>query len=155
MPLFVLLDPMAIFNGFFSVFFSEPTLAGTISLLGFPVLLAAHLLFPGVWCAKLCPLGGLQVEFYQIKKQVLRIKNKGQNPKPVAPFGRRLFLASGLGIVAGLALPQMLWTKTKNYFKPPGAVPGGLFDALCIRCGNCIKSCNGHWFIKIKSCIRK
>ncbi|HBL74112.1 MAG: hypothetical protein A2W90_22600 [Bacteroidetes bacterium GWF2_42_66] len=140
-PLFILLDPMSVFNGFFAVFSGEMTIAAIISLLGLPILLAAHLFFPGIWCAKLCPLGGLQDEVVQLKKLINRNRIIESEPRQKADSGRRLFFASGLGLVAGLLLPRFLQSEKRNYICPPGSVPASIFDKLCLRCGNCIKAC--------------
>ena len=61
-PLFILLDPISVFNGFFMIFSGELTIPVVLSLLGLPLLLAINIPFPGIWCTKLCPLGGLQDE---------------------------------------------------------------------------------------------
>ena len=136
MPLFILLDPMSLFNGFFTVFSREEiTIPAVISLLGLPFLLAIHLFFPGIWCTRICPLGGLQDEAIHVKKllrKIQRKRNRLENGN-----GRRLFIASGLGMI----VPRFLLPGEEAYIRPPGSIPESLFNRLCLRCGSCIKAC--------------
>ncbi len=141
-PLFVLLDPVSIFNGFFVVFSQKVTFPVILSFSGLPILLAVHLIFPRIWCSRLCPLGGLQDEITAVKRILFRKLSPaepGKRPEHIAE--RRLFLSSGAGLVAGLLFPSFVKQKEKKYLKPPGALDDELFSILCVRCGNCIKSC--------------
>ncbi|MCK3682880.1 4Fe-4S binding protein [Maribellus sp. YY47] len=140
-PVFAVLDPTAIFNGFFGAFSHSSSLVVIISLAGFPVLLLIHLFVPGIWCTKLCPLGGLQDEVYRIKEFMVTQMKGDRKTASVSFGGRRLFLASGFGLVSGLFIPKLLKGETKPYFRPPGSVPKKYFDFLCVRCGSCIKTC--------------
>ena len=71
-PLFILLDPLAIFNGFFAAFTREVNFATVLSLSGLPLLFAAQLFLPGMWCGKLCPLGALFDEAANLKTRILK-----------------------------------------------------------------------------------
>lgn len=141
LPLFMLLDPMAIFNSFFAIFTKELSLPGLLTFLGLPVVLALNLVFPGIWCSKLCPLGGLQDEITAVKNLSRLLETKEKGKRTVFTTGRRLFLVSGAGVIGGLLLPSFLKPGKKNYLKPPGSLPADNFNTLCLRCGNCIKSC--------------
>lgn len=143
-PALALLDPMSVFHGFFSAFSENATIPVFLSLLGLPLLLVVHLFFPGIWCSRLCPLGGLQDEVHQIRKLFSRKRERVELKTGVVETGRRAFLFSGLGIAAGLTLPGFVKAGEKSYIRPPGAVPEKLFNLLCVRCGNCIKSCPTH-----------
>ena len=140
-PLFMLLDPMAVFHGFFSAFSKPPSFVVILSLSGLPLILLIHLFLPGIWCTRLCPLGGLQDETNELRKRISRNKN----PKPVkakaTDTGRRQFIAGGTGLLAGLVIPRWLQISDKKYFRPPASASPDLFNTLCIRCGNCIKAC--------------
>ncbi len=140
-PVFIIVDPMAIFNGFFAVFTENISLIVVLSLFGFPLLLALNWFFPGIWCAKICPLGGLQDDIADLKKFV--IKNKESKSITLADKipPRRIFLASGIGLISGLVIPKFLRPAGKRYFRPPSSLPENHFNVLCIRCGSCIKSC--------------
>lgn len=140
-PLFMLFDPMAIFNSFFVVFSKELTIPILLTFLGLPLVLAINIPFPGIWCSKLCPLGGLQDEIATII-QLTRLEHiKEKRARDMVSGGRRLFLASGAGFFAGLLLPSVLKPARRSYLKPPGSLPADSFNTLCLRCGNCIKSC--------------
>jgi ferredoxin-type protein NapF len=140
-PALMLLDPMSLFHGFFSAFAEKSSLLIVLSLMGLPLLLGIHLVFPGIWCSKLCPLGGLQDEVFKIGKLFSRKSKKGEMKDGMIEVGRRAFLFSGIGIAAGLTLPGVIKASEKSYLRPPGSVSEKLFNFLCVRCGNCIKSC--------------
>jgi ferredoxin-type protein NapF len=139
-PLFILLDPLAIFNGFFTAFSEDASLTVFFSLSALPVILAVHLFLPGVWCTKICPLGGLSDVITRLRKAGSEIRSRKKSPSANA-FGRRIFIASGTGLLAGVFLPSVIHAESGVRFRPPASLPGKLFNTLCVRCGNCIKAC--------------
>lgn len=141
LPLFILLDPMSIFNSFFVIFAQKFTLPILLSFLGLPLVLAINIPFPGIWCTKLCPLGGFQDEISKVKEVILKKQVKERRAHTIRSTGRRLFLVSGAGLLGGLLLPSFIKSGRKNYLQPPGSLPEESFNTLCIRCGSCIKSC--------------
>lgn len=141
LPLFILLDPMAIFHGFFTVFTGNKSFWVIVSLSGFPILLGIHFFFPGIWCARICPLGGLQELLNSAKKFIGKITRVNKKESAHVKFDRRLFISSGMGLAAGLMIPGYIKPSAGNYIRPPSSLSPGLFNTLCIRCGNCIKSC--------------
>ena len=143
-PLFILLDPMALFNSFFAAFSSAPSVPVIVSLSGLPLLLLIHLFLPGIWCGKLCPLGGLFDEISTIRNWTNKTFSKSKDVTTEKNFGRRMFLATGSGIVAGLIVPRFLSSKPAPFFRPPASINEKLFNTLCVRCGNCIKACPGN-----------
>ncbi|MCE5344675.1 MAG: 4Fe-4S binding protein [Bacteroidales bacterium] len=141
LPLFIFLDPLAVFNGFFTVFSGRLSIIAIISLLGFPLLLLTHLFFPGLWCARICPLGGLQLIMTDVKNLVDKLfSKKEEEPLPIG-VGRRYFLMSGIGLLGGAMIPRFLKPPEEKNIRPPAAVAPVLFNSLCCRCGNCIKAC--------------
>jgi ferredoxin-type protein NapF len=140
-PLFILLDPMSIFNGFFVIFTKEFSIAVLLSFLGLPLILLLNLPFPGIWCSKLCPLGGMQDEISSVKNILLKRQVREKRVRTMVSTGRRFFLVSGAGLTAGLLLPSFLKPDERRYLRPPGSLPEQRFNTLCLRCGNCIKSC--------------
>lgn len=141
LPLLIVLDPMSVFNGFFSAFSTDIRLTTIISLAGLPILFLISFFFPGIWCGKLCPLGGLQLLVTDIKEWIISLLRKKEEPKYNYSTGRRFFVVSGAGLAAGLIIPKILKSKGKEYFRPPASLPASQFNTLCIRCGNCIKAC--------------
>jgi ferredoxin len=140
-PLFILFDPIAIFNGFFTIFSNKLILIEIISLSGLPLLLLIHLFFPGLWCAKLCPCGGLQLLIRDIKIQINRFFSKKKPESSTGDPGRRYFLLSAIGLVGGATIPGILKPFPENIIRPPASVEPALFNFLCCRCGNCNKVC--------------
>jgi ferredoxin-type protein NapF len=140
-PLFIIFDPLAIFNGFFTIFSAKNYTVLLISLTGLPVLLLIHLFFPGLWCAKLCPLGGFQSVISDSKVQVKRLFTKKEIESMPADSGRRYFLFTGIGLLAGATIPRVLKSPAENTLRPPASVEPGLFSTLCCRCGSCFKVC--------------
>lgn len=140
-PLFIIFDPLAIFNGFFSIFSGKLNFIALLSLSGLPVLLLIHLIFPGIWCAKLCPLGGLQLIIADLKTRSGLLFNSKKSGSLSHDPGRRYILMSGLGLLAGAAIPGFLKPSAGKSIRPPGAVEPILFNTLCCRCGNCSKAC--------------
>jgi ferredoxin-type protein NapF len=141
---------MAIFNGFFSLFTENVSVAVIISFMGLPVLLILSWFFPGIWCVKLCPLGGLQDEIAGLRLRIGRAIEGDKSRMPAGNQGRRFFLASGAGLLLGLVIPRFLKERPGKYFRPPSSLPQNLFNTLCIRCGSCIKVCPSHIIIHHK-----
>ncbi|QGY43220.1 4Fe-4S dicluster domain-containing protein [Maribellus comscasis] len=146
-PLFTLLDPLSVFNGFFAAFASDISLAIIASFIGLPVLLVIHLFLPGIWCGKLCPLGGLFDELTTWRKWIIKKFLIKKNISTEQNVGRRMFIASGTGLLAGVFIPPLLHAERKQFFRPPASLRGNLFNTLCVRCGSCIKACPSNIII--------
>lgn len=139
-PIFVILDPLAIFNGFFSILSSfEPVRLLMFSF--FPLLLLLHLLIPGIWCKKICPLGGLQLAADDAKKLLMRLYTRTEPDPESFNQGRRYLLMSGAGLAAGLAMPSVLKPSGETIIRPPAAADSPMFNFLCCRCGSCSRAC--------------
>jgi len=124
-PLFLWLDPLAIFVGGVAA-------ASIVCAVPLILVIVFSLIFPSLWCLKLCPLGGTQELLSQLRGSAAPRTTR-------IAEGRRAFL--GLvagGAVAGL-VPRILSKKTP--LRPPGALAEGRFKGLCVRCGNCVRSC--------------
>lgn len=150
LPLFILLDPMAIFNGFFSIFREGISTAVIISLSALPLLMILSFFLPGIWCVKICPLGGLQEWMAELRNRVYGKADAGKGNNALKYKGRRVFIASGAGLLAGLITPRFLSASTVKYIRPPSSLPKMLFNTLCVRCGSCIKACPGNILIHHK-----
>ncbi len=140
-PLLIIFDPLAIFHGFFTIFPGSVPFIAVVSLLGLPVLLGIHLIFPRIWCNKLCPLGGLQLVMADAKTLLDRLVCRKKPEVLPHKSGRRYFLMSGMGFLAGISIPGFLRPSSGIGIRPPAAVNPSLFGYLCCRCGNCSKVC--------------
>lgn len=118
-PVFLWMDPLAIFGGFVNM-------ASLVSAVGLPLVVGVSFLFPGAWCARICPLGATQELLYW--------------PRARANGGRRAFLALGAGAAAAAVVPKA-WARREPPLRPPGSVAETAFKGSCIRCGSCARAC--------------
>ncbi len=134
-PIFLLLDPIVIFNGIFIPLMSpfQPVLL--LASLGLPLLLLLDLIIPHLWCEKICPLGGLQL----ITKDLSGLIKSPDKPK-IVDEGRRIFIGAAVGVGATLMFPELTSGRSPG-IRPPASIGNKYFNALCVRCGSCIKAC--------------
>ena len=59
-PLFIWLDPLALFGGFFSAWRAPLTWTSFALAAGFPLVLLLSWILPQAWCHRICPLGAAQ-----------------------------------------------------------------------------------------------
>ena len=131
-PLLLWLDPLALLNGFLGAWRWPVDAALLGTGVGLPLLLLLELLRPGLWCARLCPLGATQELLAWPRRRV-------QKETPPSA-GRRAFLAAGCG-AAGALLAGAARGKSPAPLRPPGALDEKKFSGVCIRCGNCERAC--------------
>jgi ferredoxin len=117
---------LALFSGFFS--FSGVCVASLV------IVMLISVASPGLWCSRICPLGGTQDLLFTLSARNTR---RSQTTKISQ---RRVFIAAGLGAVFSAVIPRVLLAK-KRCLRPPGAVGETALKGACIRCGNCIRSC--------------
>jgi len=143
-PLFLWLDPLCVFNGFFSSWRMPVTLLSMLPATGLILVIGLSIWRPNLWCYRLCPLGFFQ-ELLGKAWRHIRIPGKKvevsseAGHKPERGLGRRLFLAVFAGGISGFAARKVLGRQ--NHIRPPGIVPEDQFVALCMRCGNCMRAC--------------
>ena len=82
-PLFLWLDPLAMFSGAFSLRGPAYEAIGWWTAVGLPAVVLLSLLLPGVWCGRLCPLGGTQ----ELLWSAVRIPFEARASRP--PLGAR------------------------------------------------------------------
>jgi ferredoxin len=144
-PVLIWTDPLCIFNGFFAAWREPLTWASGGLAVGFVLILLASLVAPNVWCHRLCPLGGLEEMLAQLANRFRASNAAARLPAAFAEnvkVGRRVFLGFAVGGAAGLAYGKLKTAAAKAaaFIRPPGAA-GANFNALCSRCGNCMKAC--------------
>ncbi len=146
-PLFLWLDPLAIFNGFWNAGRQPWSVPSVAAGLGLPLLLLLELLLPRLWCHRICPLGamqdGLAIAGRQIRRAVHGSPADRQPPSDGGRFprARRRFIAACAGL-AGAGLMRHVYARpSAPPLRPPGAVEETRFIGLCVRCGNCAQVC--------------
>jgi ferredoxin-type protein NapF len=142
-PLLLWLDPLALFGGLFGLFGGWPVSEVAWSALGMAAVLIASALWPGVWCARICPLGALQDLLHRAGRAVpsaLAHSREAPRRTTTAGLARRVVLGAVAGLVwAGAA--RRVRAAAPPPLRPPGAVDEARFVGLCIRCGNCLRAC--------------
>lgn len=145
-PLFLWLDPLALFNGFLLAWRQPLTLTALMAGLGLPLLLLFNLLLPRVWCARICPLGATQ-DLLALPRRFVRQRFRNQSREnskfPVLGFAssaRRGFLNACLG-AAGALFVMTPRGRAALPLRPPGALNESNFTGVCVRCGNCAQAC--------------
>ncbi len=144
-PALIWTDPLCVFNGFFAAWRQPLTWASAATALGFVLILLASLVAPNIWCHRLCPLGGLEELLMQLTLRLRAARALGSSAPALADnvrVGRRVFLGFAAGGAAGLATGTLksAAAQATAVIRPPGAA-GANFNALCARCGNCMKAC--------------
>jgi ferredoxin len=135
-PLLAVTDPFNMFYMGFEGFRSGWGVQALIKLTGLLFLAGFSLHFPHVWCAEVCPLGGLQLQLYELRKWLPSPKSKNMKPA-----GRRLFLAGSAGILAGVLVPRWWPSRRSGSIRPPFALPEKEMNWTCTRCGSCTAAC--------------
>lgn len=163
-PLFLWLDPLAIFNGFLNAGRQPIALATLLTGLGLPLLLLLDVIAPRWWCQRICPLGATQDLLAWPRRRWRRHSrceelagvDDGRDAlgdrRPLTPSlspagsegggksGRRWFLAAFAGAAGALAV-RAVRGQTPTLLRPPGALDELRFTGVCVRCGNCAQVC--------------
>ena len=151
-PLFLWLDPLAIFSGTVGLGVGRTAASiGAACVLG--AILILSFVLPGVWCLKICPLGATQELLAMPRRWFSRRgaaddEASGQDELVAEPLSRRSLLTGVVGAACALAgVPLGLAARSRgeqgerSVLRPPGARAEWLFGQLCLRCGNCVRSC--------------
>lgn len=139
-PVFAWSDPLAIFSAGVGAIGLTDMPAWYVSAVLFLTILGGSLVLPGVWCGRLCPLGGLQ-ELLAALGRWRPGRAPSAAPKRARwPVARRAVLGVLVGLIGAAALRRAAAQATPS-LRPPGAVPEDLFGGLCVRCGNCVRAC--------------
>jgi ferredoxin-type protein NapF len=136
-PVCIYLDPLSIFNGFFTSFASISVFAILFTCAGFILLLLIQFFWPGMWCKRICPLGGLQLLVSELKGFLSREKATAEK----TDIGRRYFIGAIAGSAASFAFRFIVKDERAGIIRPPASLTPADFYATCTRCGSCRKSC--------------
>jgi ferredoxin-type protein NapF len=137
-PLFIWMDPLALFSGFFNIARITRPGVPVFSAAGLPLVMLISVLLPGLWCSRICPLGGTQ-DLLALAAGWLRRNDRGPCRREVSA-GRRAAIALGVGSLMGVLVPKS-WALGRQRLRPPGAVNEETFQSGCIRCGSCSRAC--------------
>lgn len=154
-PLLMAFDPLAILSGFLSTWqwknLDWPAFIPALPFLG---LVVFNIIWPNLWCRRLCPLGVAQhflgMPLRRLGKHhdgesalsadiATEEEWRGQISRP--GVNRRFFLMTLAGGVAGSLLMPKKQVASVAFVRPPGAVNENMFTGLCARCGNCVNVC--------------
>ncbi|MCP4454570.1 MAG: 4Fe-4S binding protein, partial [Planctomycetes bacterium] len=143
-PLFLWLDPLALFSGLFLLTEQQQGRTNTVSILLVAFLLILSLLWPHAWCRGLCPLGAFQNLLATMSRSLRSVWKPAKDLPALAPWGHPVARRTLLGLLAGAASASILrltGRDTSHPLRPPGAVDERTLKGLCTRCGNCMRSC--------------
>jgi ferredoxin-type protein NapF len=166
-PLLVWLDPLAIFAAAVNTLGREAWRGAWLAGAALPLVLLAGLLWPGLWCGRICPLGATQ-DLLAVPARALGRGRRGPVPvigaklawvpllacpavrkarlgKSRSPGGwpilRRTVLGMGFGGLAAAGLVRVAGAARPRPLRPPGAAGEDALSGLCVRCGNCARVC--------------
>ena len=138
-PLLLWMDPLAVFSSSFAIRTAGSVLSGVLAALGLFILISLSFASGPVWCSRLCPLGGTLDLLASINKWFRTAQKDAPAP---AVEGRRSFILAAAGIAMGLLARRLGAARRENApLRPPGATAENIFSGLCLRCGNCVRSC--------------
>jgi len=142
-PALLWLDPLCIFNGFFSAWHKPLGVITAAPAVGLLLIVVLSVLRPNAWCFRLCPLGSMQELMGKLRHSIGRRTGEARKAADRSALGglttRRGILAALAGGAAGLVLGRR--AGGGSVIRPPGAVPEKNFAGVCVRCGNCMRAC--------------
>lgn len=145
-PIFLFLDPLALFNGFLNAWRKPIEWIVLLTGLGLPLLMIINTIVPRLWCRCICPLGATQ-DFLFGLRHVFRFNVPAPQDRAIGmvniPQARRGFLAACAGIAGGFAL-KAIGKQTSPPLRPPGSIEEDRFMGVCVRCGNCARACSSN-----------
>lgn len=147
-PVLLWMDPLAIFSSSFAIRGAASMISGILAGLGLGILILLSLTSGGIWCSRLCPLGGTQEllasakSLFENRRRVRPDASASGQSVNLLFFARRAFLFGGAGIGLGLLAERIGGARGENApLRPPGAAEEKHFAGLCLRCGNCVRAC--------------
>ena len=152
-PFLLWLDPLARFAGLSALGDGDLGAALVLSVGGFAALLVLDLLWPHLWCTRLCPLGAFQDLLSGLAGSLRRVAAASASLPPAPTLrgrqsrrswrwypSRRTFLTVAAGASCA-ALARSSHKDAPRPLRPPGALEEFTFRGVCTRCGNCLRAC--------------
>lgn len=142
-PMLLWLDPLALLDNSFGLFMNVSSTAIWLSAGGMLALLLASVLWPGIWCHRICPLGATQdllARFSRISRHAVTDADRPTSEAANPGMSRRLLLGTIIGI-AWASVARIVLGGKPACVRPPGALDEPRFVGLCVRCGNCARAC--------------
>jgi len=136
-PLFIVFDPFNLFHMSLVGFRSGFQFSGFLKASFILVIIVINIIFPNIWCRSICPLGGLQLLAFDVRKL---FKKSTLLRKPSANE-RRLFIGTLGGLGAGFVIPRFLNFVYGKTIRPPASLQEPDINFICARCGNCSNVC--------------
>ncbi|MFA7174299.1 MAG: 4Fe-4S dicluster domain-containing protein [Kiritimatiellia bacterium] len=144
-PLFIVLDPLAIFSGTFGWVRHDLTQWEKIGAMVFPAMVLMAAAAPWLWCGRLCPLGALQDVVFSlfnwIKLRACTAVEVSDQTSQSFDRSRRIFMGLGIGVGYRLLLDPIRAGGGSRLIRPPATKGEAGFLALCARCGACARAC--------------
>ena len=138
-PVLLWMDPLALLASFLGARWTEfASAAALAAVAGLAAVVLVSFLASGLWCARICPLGATQ-ELLAAAAQRARRRANGSD-EPGWRLGRRVVLAGGLGAACAM-LARRNADGPPRPIRPPGALDEARFRGVCVRCGNCARTC--------------
>lgn len=141
-PLLLWLDPLAILASAVAAVSGHREAVTLWSGAAALCVLGVSLLFPRLWCARLCPAGALQdllasgVRWLGTTWRSARSQRDARR----SLLTRRGVIFGALGLL-GATLVGRIRPVSAGPVRPLGAVAESVFAGLCVRCGNCHRVC--------------
>ncbi|MHB0957886.1 MAG: 4Fe-4S binding protein [Pirellulaceae bacterium] len=146
-PLLLWLDPMALWSGAVGAWSVHGGWQAGWGCWGLGLVLLVSLLWPHLWCARVCPLGGLQDVMAPFARWLVGFwrrrahhRSGAHRELPSSRVARRVFVGGGIGAAWAFWLGRARPLAARP-LRPPGAADEQQFSSLCVRCGNCIRVC--------------
>ena len=144
-PLFLWLDPLAMFNGFLAAWRTPITIWGAMPAGLFLAALLLSVWRPHAWCLRVCPLGYTQELFRELPLFLQRRLVRHAVPtSPLAAIAKLHYRRSLLGFAVGGASAYIARQTLGDHpwvIRPLASAPEDRFAALLHRCGNCMRVC--------------
>ena len=144
-PFLLWLDPLAVFANV--PFLARLNLNAGMWLpaTGFIAVVIISLIWPRVWCDRICPLGACQDMLFRLLSGLHSIMSSKSTSDKTNIINPKIARRTVLGIAAGAAWAAIARPvtakRTSPPVRPPGAQEESQFAGVCTRCGNCLRVC--------------